>query len=108
MRTIFASILGAAAVLLTGLPASAAVFPVSPSGPVRTAHPAGWIDDEHGVLTTPCVVFKGEVLHMFGYVTGAVTVTSVKPDGPVDRVTLSPAPHPPQSSEVLDFTPRQG
>ena len=61
------------------------------------------IDDEHGVLTTAAPLQVGEVLSGFGYVTGTFTVTSITPDGPVDRVTLSPAPQPPQSSEVLSF-----
>ena len=95
MRTAIASILAAFALVVLGvLPASAALKP---------AHPAVFIDDEHGVLTTPCVVFAGEVLHGVGYVTGTFTITSVHADGPVFLVTLSPAPVPPQSSEVLDF-----
>jgi len=95
MRTAIASILAAFAVVLTVLPASAALKP---------ARPAVFIDDGHGVLTTPCVVYAGEVLHGVGYVTGTFTITSVTPDGPLLKVTLSPAPAPPQSSEVLDFT----
>lgn len=94
MRTVFAPILAAlAVVMLAALPAAA-----------RVHHPAVFIDDEHGVLTTPCVVHQGEVLHGVGYVTGTFTITSVTPDGPVFLVTLSPAPVSPQSSEVLDFT----
>jgi hypothetical protein len=118
MRTAIASILVAAAiVLLAVLPAAAAV-PVGPDGlavlpafkvhhhhhhPKPVHYPNVFIDDEHGVLTTPCVVHAGEALHGIGYVTGTFTITSVTADGPVDLVTLSPAPVPPQSSEVLDF-----
>ena len=109
MRTFFASILAAlAAVMLSVLPASAST---SPPGHPATRPPAHvsryvFIDDEHGVLTTPCVVYPGEVLHGVGYVTGTYRIMSVTPDGPVFLVTLSPAPVPPQSSEVLDFTTR--
>ena len=93
MRTVFALIMAAAAVVLAVLPASA-----------KPVFPNVFIDDEHGVLTTPCVVYPGETLHGIGYVTGTFTITSVRPHGPVFLVTLSPAPVPPQSSEVLDFT----
>ncbi|HEV2260569.1 MAG TPA: hypothetical protein VGS06_46285 [Streptosporangiaceae bacterium] len=94
MRTFFVSVLAAfAVVVLAALPAAA-----------RVHHPAVFIDDEHGILTTPCVVHPGEVLHGAGYVTGTFTVTSVTPHGPVFLVTLSPAPAAPQSSEVLGFT----
>jgi hypothetical protein len=98
MRTVFALILAAAAAVLGVLPASAAIRPVKP------VFPNVFIDDEHGVLTTPCVVYPGEVLHGVGYVTGTFRITSVKPHGPVFKVTLSPFPVAPQSSEVLDFT----
>ena len=97
MRTVFALIMAAAAVVLAVLPASA-----------KPVFPNVFIDDEHGVLTTPCVVYPGETLHGIGYVTGTFTITSVHADGPVLKVTLSPAPVPPQSSEVLDFTSRPG
>jgi len=107
MRTLFTSVLALAAVLLAVLPAAACPKPVHHHHPrpvyPRLAYPNVFLDDEHGVLTTPCDVYPGETLHGVGLVTGTFTILSVTPDGPVYRVTLSPAPVPPQSSEVLDF-----
>ena len=99
LRTIVACVFAAAGITIgAALPAAAATHRPAPA-----PRPVVFIDDEHGVLTTPCVVYPGEVLHGYGYVTGTFTVTSVTPDGPLSRVTLSPAPVPPQSSEVLAF-----
>ena len=88
-----------AAGLAAGIPAATAGASVT-RHPVR---PVVFIDDEHRKLTTPCVLHVGEKLTGFGYVTGTFTVTSLTPAGAVDKVTLSPAPHPAQPSEVLDF-----
>lgn len=63
-----------------------------------------FIDDEHNVLTTPCVLKVGWTLHGVGYVTGDFRVVGLTPHGAVDIVTLDRLPKPPQDSEVLDFT----
>jgi hypothetical protein len=92
MRTIFASILAAFAVVaLAVLPASAAMKP---------AHPNVFLVNENGKITTPCVVHAGEALTGIGYVSGPFIITSVTPDGPVDLVTLNRA----VPKGVLDFT----
>jgi hypothetical protein len=89
MRTAIASILAAfALVALAVLPASAAV-----------RNPNVFLVNENGKITTPCVVHAGEALTGVGYVSGPFIITSVTPDGPVDRVTLNRA----VPKGVLDF-----
>ena len=99
MRTAIASILAAfALVVLAVLPASA-----------KVSHPNVWIVHEHGTFTTPCVVHAGEVLRGAGLAGppdgGNYTILSVRPDGPVDLVTLSPSP---KITWVLDFYSQTG
>ena len=88
ITAVAAALAAAALTVVSVLPASA-----------RPAHPNVFIVNEHGKITTPCVVFAGETLNGVGLVSGSYTITSVTPAGPVDRVTLSRA----VPAGVLDF-----
>jgi hypothetical protein len=98
----FSAVAAAAAVLAVALPASAAVVPH-----LNCITQSVFVIDNHGVLTTPDFLYRGETLHGKGPVAGhTFTVVSVTPAGPLYRVVLSPAPKldPPQASTLLDFT----
>lgn len=92
MRTAIAS---AAALIAAAALAVVSVLPAA----AKPAHPNVFLVNEHGQITTPCVVFAGETLNGVGLVSGSYTITSVTPAGPVDRVTLSRA----VPAGVLDF-----
>jgi hypothetical protein len=102
MRNLITKARAAAAVAAILAGAAVSTVSVLPAA-AKAVYPNVFLDDEHGVLTTPCAVVPGETLHGIGLVTGKYIITSVRPDGPVNLVTVSPALMPPQASEVLDF-----
>lgn len=89
------------------LAGSSYVAEASPAPVHHDTRQTAWVEDEDGILVTPCALYDGEVLTQYGTGDGvkAFTVVSVTEHGALDLVALSPQPALPagQASGTIDF-----